>query len=414
MLTKKTATSGQMILLGILVLLLGLSSTNAQSRQAEADFHISEHRASDRAAREAQESRDRANRKAEADFHISEHRAQDREAREAQERAQERRTNEMNRIADALRDDRAQTERNLRERQQTQDREQVQGSRQADRDRERQQNQERFQRDWELGEHLRRENEGSGFGRYQSSPANRVRVSPQPPSRNTPQRNSWEGEYDEIVRDNERRREQQRRTNEMNRIGAALNADRVQTERYLRERNLPTIRQQIVERQPFGNPNSYFEARRPSPYGHQYDAYGYFGASANLGAEQAFSTAISRGMSYLIPSEPIGTRDDSIAVGKRFNLHHYLDFGRWIDAPVEVIEVTKTSFTVRTLPGHPLQGTVTHEIIKDRNNEFWLHQRGTGVDLEPRGLQEFNYRAASGMWPIMTERVGLAIFGPFR
>lgn len=171
-------------------------------------------------------------------------------------------------------------------------------------------------------------------------------------------------------------------------------------------RQLHELNKQVVRIQPFGRfLPSYFDYRPLSQYGHQYDAWNLLDNAQTLGAmgltteEQVFSKMTSRGLPALISSRPTNPNDDgSIAVGKRFTLYHYIDMFGWYPAPVEVIEVSGKSFAVKTLPGHPLQGTVKHEVVKDANGNFWLHQHGTGVFNEPVNLQVDAYNYAPGMW----------------
>jgi hypothetical protein len=179
-----------------------------------------------------------------------------------------------------------------------------------------------------------------------------------------------------------------------------------ETLRQARERQLRELDSQTVRVQPFGIiVSSYFDYRPLSQYGHQYDAWNLLDNAQALGAmgltteEQVYSKMTSRGITALIRSEPANPNDDgSIAVGKRFILYHYIDVVGRRPAPVEVIEVSGRSFTVKTLPGHPLQGTVKHEVVKDANGNFWLHQHGTGVFNEPAQLQATTYYYAPSMW----------------
>jgi len=147
---------------------------------------------------------------------------------------------------------------------------------------------------------------------------------------------------------------------------------------------------------------TYFSYREPSQSGHLYDVYNFIGHSNQLGAVQVFGVHGMR-MSEIMRAEPLGSNDDRIIVGNKFNLHHYVDRFGWINAPVEVTAVSDTSFTVQTLKGHPLQGRVVHEVYKDANNNLWLHQHGEGVAGEPRVYQERAYSVAPYMWGHMAE-----------
>ncbi len=224
---------------------------------------------------------------------------------------------------------------------------------------------ERFQRDWELGQNLARENQ-----REQREMVERQqteRRSSNPPSSVSPTSNQSNGQLS--IR----------------------------------------IRQEIVKLQPFGNPNSIFaNAGYDANNGHKYSALNYLTTSDTISAEQAASIILfsQQGLHPLINSSPIGTNDGRIVVGKRFNIY-FMNLAN----PVEVIEVTTTSFTVRTLPGHALQGTVTHEIIKDANNEIWLRQRGFGVQGEGYLPQKTAYVVAPGMWQRMAAEARVRLIG---
>lgn len=226
---------------------------------------------------------------------------------------------------------------------------------------------------------------------------------------------------DRIPRELQERRQQlmRERNNNWNGIARghwnAEQRDRQNSEnlRQAHERQLQELNRQVVRIQPFGRINSsYFDYRPLSQYGHQYEAWNLLDNAQALGAmgltteEQVYSKMTSRGITALIRSEPANPNDDgSIAVGKIFILYHYIDVVGRRPAPVEVIEVSGKSFTVKTLPGHPLQGTVKHEVVKDGNGNFWLHQHGTGVFNEPAQLQADTYYYAPGMWNNMRGNV---------
>ncbi|MEN3334884.1 MAG: hypothetical protein V7641_4249 [Blastocatellia bacterium] len=155
----------------------------------------------------------------------------------------------------------------------------------------------------------------------------------------------------------------------------------------------PSVREQ------YGDQDSFFSAREPSEYGHNYESLNSLGKS-RLSEEQAFEAVFGRGLDPVMPLvSAIGTSGQSITVGNRYNLR----FAEY-DMPVEVVAKTKTSFTLKTLDGHPLAGTITHGIFKDRSGELWLYQRGNGVLGEPKPLQRANYLAARGMWPDMAAK----------
>jgi hypothetical protein len=172
------------------------------------------------------------------------------------------------------------------------------------------------------------------------------------------------------------------------------------------------LRDLIRERKMFGSSDTFFEYRYPSPYGHKYHSYNFVGTSPRWTDEQVFSPIQRHLCSYLV-CEPIGTNDDSIVVGKRFYVYFYVDYGRWFKNEVKITDLTKKSFEVATEPNHRLQGTVVHEIIKESDGEFWLHQSGRGVDREYPFLQEETYSIAPEMWRAMAIQIGRQIFGRY-
>jgi hypothetical protein len=308
-----------------------------------------------------------------------------------------------------------------------------------------------FQERWQLGQDLRRENQRSGT--IVNNDRNYgVKVAPQAPTRDTPARNSWEGYWDKgsfqrgVVQgysDRDRNanispkqdrlpspsitQDNSRRTIRSYGYGMRSTTPKIQDRLpandsyHASERAYaaPPTRHYVVDL-PYVGPGprdisihkTFFYYREPNEaLGHQYDAYNYLGHSAELSSQQVWAMTGMR-MSSLMRSSPLDSNDDRIMVGNKFNLYHYADIGRLIRAPVEVTAVTDNGFTVETQSGHPLRGRVTHEIIKDKDNNFWLHQHGEGAAGEESEFrQEFNYGVAYGMWGTMAERISGRVFG---
>jgi hypothetical protein len=222
------------------------------------------------------------------------------------------------------------------------------------------------------------------------------------------ERNRWVDrevrEEQREARQNELNRERQRREQSERERDRWVDREvrEEQREKQQRDNRLQTLDQQTVRTRYY---DGYFDYRPVSEFGHRYNAYNllanptisqYYGITTD---EQAYAKIFSQGLGHVMSARPMNPNDDdSIAVGKKFILYHYLDAIGWYPSPVEVIDVTKNSFTVKTLPGHPLQGTVKHEIIKDQYGNFWLHQSGTGINGESIKLQNDAYYYAPGMW----------------
>lgn len=204
------------LLFVLLLAVLGATGVDAQSRgqnRSEAS----------RQDRERQEAQDRRNNKAMADFYHREHKEQDRESRERQE-AQDRRNNQA--MADFRRADREQMDRYQREQRQAesrtssrsgwadrnggggsdyvQDRLARERHEAAGQARERQQRE--FQRDWELGENIRRENERNSPDYHAGRPENRYSVVPMPSTRDIPPRNYSRGVFEQDQREGSNQR----------------------------------------------------------------------------------------------------------------------------------------------------------------------------------------------------------------
>lgn len=69
--------------------------------------------------------------------------------------------------------------------------------------------------------------------------------------------------------------------------------------------------------------------------------------------------------------------------------------------PVEVTDVGPNHFIFTVLPGHFLEGSAAHGILKDSTGELWLFQEGRGVAGERERLQQLNYWIAEAMWARM-------------
>lgn len=272
--------------------------------------------------------------------------ARERAASEARERQR------IQTMGDFRRADREQTEKYLREQQQTRPRQQ------AD-----------FQRQWELGEQLRRENERNSPLYHLGRPENRYSVVPEPSTRGTAPRNYWNGVFE--------------------RNGPTGNAE-------WDRRSNPIIDGRVYSvRERYGNHGVFGYFSPPSPLGHAYDLYESLG-KRNLSAEQVMAM-ILEDLNRVFPGRAIGNNGQRVTVGNTFTLSVFGHLSR-----VEVVEVTPTSFTLKAIAGeHHLQGKVTHQIIKDSSGELWIRHTGEGVANEPIGLQVANYAAATYLWNVM-------------
>lgn len=72
--------------------------------------------------------------------------------------------------------------------------------------------------------------------------------------------------------------------------------------------------------------------------------------------------------------------------------------------PVEVTTVGSNYFIFTVLPGHFLEGSAAHGVVRDSTGELWLFQEGRGVPNENEKLQIANYAIAEHMWKRMATK----------
>jgi hypothetical protein len=148
--------------------------------------------------------------------------------------------------------------------------------------------------------------------------------------------------------------------------------------------------------------DQFFRAETPGPRGHHYLNFTSLGRTAL--SPELIMGLITEDLGSVFPYfTPVGEYGQRVRVENKFLLT--LPGRHSTGHPVEVISTTPYTFTLQTLPGHPLQGTVTHGVFKDSTGEAWLFHEGIGVPGEATIQQQFNNRVARDIWPAMARRL---------
>lgn len=155
-----------------------------------------------------------------------------------------------------------------------------------------------------------------------------------------------------------------------------------------------------------------FLMKTPDQNGHQYITFNYLGHNLSPAQMQAIWSQVLQVPDIVLPVSRVRVlKGRAITVGNEYDLIVGTHAPEIVN-PVVVTSVSPYTFTFNTKPGHFLQGSATHGIVKDKLGAVWLYQEGVGVRNEPIQKQMMNYAIADSMWAIMSNIITDQILSP--